>query len=163
MLEADANLTAGSPVEPIIPPLKRHDMLLIRGKEYQEKKQQKIEEKEAQEKKGLTFRPKIMKKKAQNMLKASSSADTLNSRNLADINKLLKERAKATITDDDEFIPAEGGTGGTSMPRKEINKEKKPRLEELAAPKVKQENNLLDLDYERQKKDCKFRPKISKF
>ncbi len=36
VLEADANLTAGSPLN--VMTVKRHDLLLMRGKEYQDKK-----------------------------------------------------------------------------------------------------------------------------
>ena len=102
VLEADANLTAGSPVnQGQRGGVSRHDLLLKKGMEYQEKKKQKIAEKKAKELDGINFKPKILNtSNQQRLLKGSSSAGSLKTKNLKEINNILRERAKATITDD---------------------------------------------------------------
>lgn len=60
-MEADANLTAGSPLNiGQSGGLSRHDLLLKKGMEYQEKKRIKMEEKKAKEVEGLNFKPKLL-------------------------------------------------------------------------------------------------------
>ena len=101
VLEADANLTAGSPVNLGAGVVSRHDILLKKGQEYHQKKQMKIAEKQAKELDGINFKPKLLSKNnQQKLLKGSSSAGSLQTKNLKEINNILRERAKATITDD---------------------------------------------------------------